>query len=192
MPDRFYYIINGITLYRLLSAPVLILLIIYGKLELFSWMLALSFFTDYIDGFLARWFKVTSVWGSRLDSIADDLTVAAATVGLIVFKPDFIKQEMGWFIGLFIIFLFQVFLAFRRYGKTTSFHTYGAKAAALAQGIFLILVFFLPQPIMFLFYLACLITGAELVEEMILTLILPVWEANVKGVYWVWKRKQKP
>jgi phosphatidylglycerophosphate synthase len=189
MPSRSYYIINGITFYRLLSAPVLILLIIYGRQDVFRWLLALSFFTDYIDGFLARRYHVASEKGSRLDSIADDLTVVAGMVGMIVFKPDFVKQEIFLFIGLFVIFLIQVFLAFKRYGKPTSFHTYGAKAAALAQGIFLILLFFLPEPVMFLFYLAIFITGAELIEEIILVFLLPAWEANVNGLYWVMKKR---
>jgi CDP-diacylglycerol--glycerol-3-phosphate 3-phosphatidyltransferase len=191
MDRRAYHIVNGITLYRLVSAPVLVLLIINGRQDLFRWLLGLSFFTDGIDGFLARRYKVTSVMGSRLDSIADDLTIAAATIGMIVFKTEFIKQEIIMFILLFTIFLFQMFLAFMRYGKPTSFHTYGAKTAALMQGIFLILLFFLPEPVIYVFYLACFITGAQLIEEIILTLLLPTWEANVKGLYWVLKRGKK-
>ncbi len=72
----------------------------------------------------------------------------------------------------------------------TSFHTYLAKVAAILQGIFLILIFHLPDPVYTLFYIASFITMLDLLEEIILILILPIWEANVKGIYWV-MRKQK-
>jgi CDP-diacylglycerol--glycerol-3-phosphate 3-phosphatidyltransferase len=48
----------------------------------------------------------------------------------------------------------------------------------------------MPQPILFLFYAAALVTGLELVEEIILVGLLPLWEANVKGLYWVLRRKK--
>ena len=80
-------------------------------------------------------------------------------------------------------------MAFRKYGKVSNFHTYLAKAAAVFQGIFLILIFFLPEPPLALFYAAVIITIIDLIEEIILVLILPKWEVNVKGIFWVMKRK---
>jgi phosphatidylglycerophosphate synthase len=193
MHKRSYYIINGITLYRLIVAPFLLVLLFTRQYDLFKWLLALSFFTDAIDGFLARRYKVVSAFGSRLDSIGDDLTTVVAVIGIIVMKPEFIKQELIWLIIIFILFLVQISLAFSRYKKLTSFHTYGAKIATILQGIFLILFFFLPDPVYWLFYLAITLTGLELIEEIIIIFVLPKWETDVKGLYWVLgkKRRQK-
>jgi CDP-diacylglycerol--glycerol-3-phosphate 3-phosphatidyltransferase len=55
--------VNATTLYRLIAAPFLLLLIINHNLEVFRWLLGLSFFTDAIDGYLARKYKVTSAFG---------------------------------------------------------------------------------------------------------------------------------
>ena len=85
-----YYFVNAITLYRIVTVPVLLWLLFTGKYEWFKWGIALSFFTDLIDGFLARRFGVTSIAGTKLDSIGDDLTVAVALTGLSVIHPDFI------------------------------------------------------------------------------------------------------
>jgi len=53
LPHRsHYYTVNAITLYRLLAAPVLLLLLLNGQLILFKWLLAVSFLTDAIDGYL--------------------------------------------------------------------------------------------------------------------------------------------
>jgi CDP-diacylglycerol--glycerol-3-phosphate 3-phosphatidyltransferase len=187
---RSYYIINGITLYRVIAAPVLLVLLFKEEYVLFKWLLLLSFFTDFIDGYLARKFKVTSVLGTRLDSVGDDLTVLVAMAGLFRINTSFIKEQQWFLIILFVLFLVQAIAAFLRYSKMTSFHTYLAKLAAFAQGIFLLLSFFLDRPVLLLFYAAFLITLFELIEEIIIVCILPQWETNVKGLYWV-LRKQK-
>src|SRR5687767_5083768 len=185
-----YYIINGITLYRLLAAPLLLLLVFYRELEIFKWLLAFSFFTDAIDGFLARRYKVTSVMGARLDSLADDLTVIVAAIALFVVKKDFVIQQIIPVFILLGLYLFQTILAFIKYRKVSNFHTYLAKAAAVFQGVFLILVFFLPEPPLVLFYAAVTITIIDLIEEIILVFLLPEWKVNVKGIYWVLKRNR--
>ncbi len=191
MHKQSYYVVNGITLYRLAAAPVLLLLIIFHRPDIFKWMLPVSFFTDAIDGFLARKYKVFSVLGSKLDSISDDLTIVAAIVGIVVFKPEFIKHEMVPIIILVALYITQTGFAFIRYHKISSFHTYTAKVAALSQGIFLILFFFVDQPPYIAFYVTAILTAIDLAEEIALVLILPKWETDVKGLYWVLKRKQK-
>ena len=191
MHKNSYYIINGITVYRIVAAPFLIFLIFTGKVDLFKWLLAVSFFTDLIDGYLARRYKVISVLGSRLDSVADDLTIVAAIVGLFVLKPEFIREEMLVIIGLFALYAFQNISSLIKYHKTSSFHTYFAKGAAILQGLFLILIFLLPAPGYILFYSAAIATAVDLIEEIILVFVLPKWETDVKGLFWVMKKKKR-
>ncbi|WP_018616414.1 CDP-alcohol phosphatidyltransferase family protein [Segetibacter koreensis] len=185
-----YYIINAITLYRLIAAPVLLLLLVDKQIHTFSWLLSLSFFTDFIDGFLARRYKVTSVLGSRLDSIADDLTVLLAIIGLFMLKPLFIKSNYVVISVMLVLYILQVSLSLRQYGKLSSFHTYLAKIAAILQGVFFILMFFLPQPVSLLFYTTALVTIADIIEEIILVIVLPKWQTDVKGVYWILKKRR--
>lgn len=126
--------------------------------------------------------------GARLDSIADDATIIVAMIGLFVLKPAFIKHEYFSLILLLILFLIQVTFALIRYHRFTSFHTVLAKLAAVLQGSFLILAFFLPNPPYPLFYAAVTVTALDLIEETIMIQLLPKWEANVKGLYWILKR----
>jgi len=186
-----YYVINGITLYRIIAAPFLLILLFTRQYDMFKWLLGVSFFTDLIDGYLARKYKVASILGTKLDSIGDDLTVLVAMIGLFVTRPAFIKQEKIIFTLLFVLFCVQIIYALIRYRKMTNFHTYLAKTAALLQGVFLLLVFFTSSPDIFLFYAAAIITLLELIEEIILISLLPEWETNVKGVYWIIKKRQK-
>lgn len=123
-----------------------------------------------------------------MDSIADDLTVLASLTGLVIFFPGFIQEHLHWVIILAALVTVQMTLALIKYKKLTSFHTYGAKVAAVFQGVFFITSFFAGEPVMPLFYAAVLITGLEIIEEIILVMILPNWKANVKGIYWALKQ----
>ncbi|HVU53816.1 MAG TPA: CDP-alcohol phosphatidyltransferase family protein [Puia sp.] len=179
------YIVNGITLYRIVMAPLLLILLWQHELIWFKWLLAASFFTDAIDGFIARKYKVTSLAGARLDSIGDDLTVLVALIGMLALKWDFVLRQKVILLVLCGLFILQTVLALIRYGRQSSFHTLLAKVAAVLQGIFLLLLFFLPHPLSFLFYAMAALTALDLAEEVILVLMLPRWQANVKGIYWV-------
>jgi len=181
--------INGITFYRLVAVIFLTYLIINKDFIGFRWFLALSFFTDMIDGFLARKFKVVSVFGSKLDSVADDMTIVMAMAGLFVFKYDFLKEQFVVFLSLFCLYLVHITLALLRYRKITSFHTLSAKLAFLLQGVFLLLVFFLEEPPMPLFYIAVVVTAYQLIEEIIMISLLPIWKVDVKGIWWVLNKK---
>jgi cardiolipin synthase len=189
MHKRFFYIVNFITFYRMLAAPVLLYLIFTHQPNIFKWLLALSFFTDAIDGYLARKYQVVSSLGATIDSIADDLTVLAAIVGIYIFKPDFLKEQIVLGSLLLILYLIQNAYAWIKYRKMTSFHTYSAKVAAVLQGAFLILFNFLTNPVDLLFYLAAIATIIDLVEEIIMIFILPTWKTDVKGLYWVIRNK---
>lgn len=188
---RPYYLVNAITLYRIVTIPVLGWLLYTRQDVLFNWGVTISFFTDLIDGFLARRFHVTSIAGTKLDSIGDDLTVAMALTGLIVRHPEFIRTHWVILCVLAVVFLLQLGYAFYRYGRMSNFHTWLAKTAALLQGCFLILTFFTGQPSVLFFYMATGVTLLELTEEIILVHALPEWKVNVHSILHVRKEQNR-
>ncbi|MCQ6958735.1 CDP-alcohol phosphatidyltransferase family protein [Mucilaginibacter aquariorum] len=133
-----YRLINVITFYRLAAAPLLVVLLLYQQFHIFKWLLAVSFFTDAIDGWLARTFRTVSLMGARIDSIADDLTVTAAILGMVLYHHAFLRSEWPLIAILLLFYLIQNSIALIRFRKLTSFHTYLAKAAAVLQGVFFI------------------------------------------------------
>jgi CDP-diacylglycerol--glycerol-3-phosphate 3-phosphatidyltransferase len=181
--------VNAITFYRLLAAPVLLTLLFYEQLTVFKWLLVVSFLTDAIDGYLARKYKVSSVFGSILDSVSDDLTIAVAIVGIILVNPEFLTKELMLVVVQVLLFITQICFALIRYRKISSFHTYLAKFVTIFQGIFLVLFYWLPEPIYVLFYLVSALTILDLLEEITLVLIIPKWETDIKGLYWVIKKR---
>ncbi|MBK8953732.1 MAG: hypothetical protein IPM85_17390 [Chitinophagaceae bacterium] len=75
--------------------------------------------------------------------------------------------------------------------RPSGFHTYMAKLAAISQAIFLVLAFFLPQPIVWLFYVAIGITALQLKKEIMLVRMLPQWRGNIKSLWWVCGEQRK-
>jgi cardiolipin synthase len=183
MRKRLFYIVNGITLYRLLAVPKLLHVIAKKRIDTFKWLLGISFLTDAIDGFLARRYKVTSEFGSRLDSIADDATIAAAIIGVVVFFPHFVKDQRTMVSIMLTLYLGQMVMSMAKYGKISSFHTLSAKVAAVLQGSFLVASFFRHRPVKGLFYASAIATIIDLLEETAMVAMLPKWKADVKGVW---------
>lgn len=190
MKKHVYYIVNGFALYRLIAAPILLYLVISNEMYIFKWLLLISFLTGAIDSFLAHKFKVASIVGAKLESFAGELTVLAALIGVFLNRPDFVLAQNTIIIAVLVLYLLQTALAFKRYGKISSFHTYLAKAAAVLQVLFLVLIFFW-EPVAMFFYVVVLLTAIELLEKVVLVFLLPHWRANVKGLYWVLKEKTR-
>lgn len=180
-----YYLINALTWYRLLAAPVLLVLLFTPLSFLFKWLLGLSLLTDAVDGMLARSWHVTSRKGALRDSSADDLTILAGLVGLVKYQPAYLLAHMLPAATLLTLYVFQVIFALSRYGRLSGFHTYTAKTAAVAQGGFLLLFFFKGNPGEVGFQLTFALTGLSLLEDIILVALLPKWRPDVKGLVWV-------
>lgn len=154
-------------------------------------MLAISFFTDAIDGYLARRYKVVSAMGARIDSAGDDLTVIVAVLAMLKWYNDFIWETRIWSVSLIFLLVVQVALAFIKYGKMTAYHTYISKTAAVLQGLFLSSCFLFGNPAASLFYLAIITTGAGLLEEIVITILLRDYRFDVRGLYWLLRAKKK-
>ncbi len=176
-------IADWFSLYRILSLPLLLSLIVLGERTLFTWLLLLSYSTDAIDGWLARSLKITSARGSQLDSLGDQLTLGMALIGLVAFEKEFISENLTFIVIAFVPYLAQMALALRKYGKATAFHTYLAKISALTQGVFILWLLFF-GPVYWLFYLMVAISILETLEEISLIFMYDQWVKDVKGIYW--------
>lgn len=78
-----------LTVSRILIIPILIL-VYYLPYENWHWLTSgiflLACLTDWLDGYLARQLKQTSVFGAFLDPVADKLVVAVALIIIVESK----------------------------------------------------------------------------------------------------------
>ena len=77
------YFIQSLTYFRIFIAPIIFLLITFY--DSYGWALFLFFLasiSDYLDGFLARKYKLESIIGAVLDPIAAKILVTFLILGL--------------------------------------------------------------------------------------------------------------
>lgn len=177
------FIVNALTVYRIIITPVLMILLFYPGNSIKLWLLASAFISDALDGFLARKLKVTSKLGAKLDSIADDLLFIVALTYIIIIYPEIIIQHIYIVSFLGILFIFKMIVLWFKHDKLISgMHTYIAKGAAVLQAIFFIhTAFFHPSEI--LFYIAVYATIIAIIEESILIYFLRELRPNIKGLF---------
>jgi len=81
-----FNVANQLTLLRIIFIPLLVL-IYYSSLEWRYFLSALLFglagLTDWLDGYIARKYEMTTAFGAFLDPVADKLMVAVALALLI-------------------------------------------------------------------------------------------------------------
>jgi len=82
--------INLITIARILSAPIILLSLIFGNYLACIILFFLAGITDYIDGYLARKYNAESNLGEILDPIADKILIVFVLFGLSVSLNSFV------------------------------------------------------------------------------------------------------
>jgi cardiolipin synthase len=76
------HIPNTLTLFRLATAPLCVWFILQTQLTPAFWVFLASSITDWLDGYLARRWHVTSKLGQILDPLADKALVVSAYITL--------------------------------------------------------------------------------------------------------------
>lgn len=183
-----YNVAEWIPFLRIVAVPF-VLATIFLDVRVYTGLLYLVIFSsDALDGFIARTFNLVTKRFAKLDSTGDVLMLLAGLYGFYFYETEFFLDH--WIIlgGTAVLYLSQQVVSLIRFGKTTSFHTVSAKAAAVVQTIFLSSMFiFGVSP--WLFYLAIAVSILETVEETILLFLLTEYRYNVKGLYWVLRKK---
>ena len=182
-----FNIADYFSIYRLVTAPLIILAIVFDSRIITSILLLVSFLTDAVDGYLARSRKIETSKGAKLDSIGDLVTLILGLAAFVSFETEFVLDHLPIIITAVTLFIFQMIVSLIRFRKVSSYHTYLAKITAV-----LIAAFFVVTPVAgpfeLLFYVAFYSGIGEAAEEIIITLVLRKPAENVKGLYWVLKR----
>jgi phosphatidylglycerophosphate synthase len=167
-----------LTLLRLLSVPVLLLLAWLQLQMPYFWLLLFALGTDAVDGYLARRLRVSSPLGARLDSYADLSLFLSTLLSLVWLFPEFMAKHAWLVAGVLSSYLLADLLGYLKFRRLTSYHTRGAKLSAVLLGATVLGLFWLPR-IEWLLYPAAAISIAAYLEEMAITLTLPAWRADV-------------
>lgn len=179
---------NMLSLYRLITFPLVLYLALSGHETAFAVMLCINLVTDILDGLIARRFNMMTEIGARLDSIADIGTYILAVTGIFCFKAaDFEPHLFSFYIylGLFLACNLLALIKFRR---LPSLHLYSWKIGGYMQGTFFFVLFVAGFKTVF-YYIMVTWGILAFAEHFVVQLLLKEMRSNAKGLYWVLKNR---
>jgi phosphatidylglycerophosphate synthase len=159
---------NVFTLSRVACVPVLWVLAILNLPLAFGLVLLLAGLTDVLDGVAARWLRIASVDGAKLDSFADNLLSASLVFWLWLLIPEFITTYAYWCIAAVASFALSLLVGYVKYGRMIHYHLYMAKAAEVFIYAFAAHAT-LVSPNALLFFIAVAVVIVSQLEEMAVT-----------------------
>jgi CDP-diacylglycerol--glycerol-3-phosphate 3-phosphatidyltransferase len=183
------YLPNLISVCRLLTTPILLLLAWCGYGKAFLVGTIACFASDVLDGYLARRFGQESLLGARLDSASDFVLYMTLPLGAWWLWPAIVLRESSFFLAVLASCVLPPLLALGKFHTLTSYHTWGVKLAALLVGGSAIMLF-AGAPAR-LFHLAVPVGVLAAAEEIAITFVLPRPQADVRSLWHVIKRIQK-
>lgn len=145
--------------------------------------------TDAFDGWVARRFNNESLFGAKLDSVADLLFYSSALIKII---PSFfgILPMPIWIFTAVILFirLVSYLTALIKFHRFPSLHTYGNKLTG-------VILFFLPyliysKRIIEICAFICIIAGISSTEELFIHIISSEYDPNRKTIIGCVGKKQ--
>jgi len=170
---------NYISLSRILLTLVLITCL-KNKL-LFLPLYIITAFTDVLDGYLARKYKIATELGAKLDSLADIFFYIVIIIYLGINYPDIVFDNMMYIISIFVIRIVVVAVGYWKHHRLILLHTLMDKSLGFL--VFLTPLCFalgLEHWVYFLLFLANLAS----IEELAIVLYYKQVDVNRKSVFY--------
>ncbi|MBC1220797.1 CDP-alcohol phosphatidyltransferase family protein [Nostoc sp. UCD121] len=174
---------SGLVLFRFLISPFLLLDAWDGKTSI--WFIVgfvAAFLSDIFDGIIARKLGVSTAKLRQADSWADVCLFSCIFVSAwIVHQDILVTYSVPLLMIVFAQLLWWV-VNLVKYGKPASYHTYSAKFWGITLFIAIIALFGFDYAGVTL-WLTCIAGTIHSLEEIAMTLILPVWTHDVLSIF---------
>jgi len=181
---------NALCALRLAATPLLVYLACRNEATAFAWLFAFMFISDWLDGKLAILLDQRTTFGARLDSAADAAMYAALLFGACWMKWDVIRGEAAWLLAVVASYAATSLAGLVKFRRVPSYHTRAAKTCWLLIGI-AVFSLFAEGPVwpLQVAMAAAILTN---VEGILITLVLPRWEADVTSIYHALRDTRRP
>lgn len=179
----------ALTIFRICSAPVLIVLAALGHETAFLWLAVAAVSSDMLDGALARRLGAASETGRMLDSWADLLIALVSFAGATLLWPETMRREAPYLAVVLTAVVVPNAWGLLRYRRLLGYHTLSAKASGVVLGICTLLLFTGLTPVPF--RIASFIELVVAAEYIAISLLLPQWSGEMKSVWHAWQRRQQ-
>ena len=169
----------GLTVLRLLLAPVLVWLV-YADAPgvVFAGVVLVAFVSDYFDGVIARRLGVASAELRHFDSRADLVFYATAAWAVWRLHPDVVRSVAIPALVVIGLDVVRHIFDFAKFGRDVAYHAWSSKVWGLSLALALVLLmgFGISQPFVGITVILGLIAQ---IEGLLISVALPVWTHDV-------------
>ncbi|WP_373030371.1 CDP-alcohol phosphatidyltransferase family protein [Sulfurovum sp.] len=179
---------NLLSLFRIIAAPFLLLTGWFNMPTVFFILFGLMLLSDALDGIIARMLDQTSELGARLDSYGDILTYLTTPLAVWWLWPNIIKDELYYIIAAIVIYIFPAFFSLLKFGNLASYHTWITKISAVLMSAGAVMLLGFESNL--LFHIAVYFLVIEMLENIVITMILPKQKNNIFSIWHAWKERE--
>lgn len=158
------FVPNGLTLSRYILAPIAFYMMMWGDLELGSYLMVIAYITDGLDGFIARAANCVTKWGEQNDPPADHIAIGLTIIWVFA-------SPISWIVKAGMVLIILRHLSVWKISAVTEKLsvklpvTYWGKASTAFQMTamgFLLLFPNMPvfEPLFAIGFVLCMISGA--------------------------------
>ncbi|MBD2491484.1 CDP-alcohol phosphatidyltransferase family protein [Aulosira sp. FACHB-615] len=182
---------SGLVMFRFLIAPFLLWDAWDGDTSI--WFLVgftAAFLSDIFDGIIARRLGVSNAKLRQADSWADTCLFSCIFLSAWLGYQDIL---IAYYLPLLMVIFAQIvwwIVNLIKYGKPASYHTYSAKFWGITLFIAIVALFGFNYAGITL-WLTCIAGTIYSIEEIAMTLILPVWTHDVLSIFHALKIRQQ-
>ena len=179
---------NLLTGFRLVAAPILLTLAWFDWPITFLGLLAISFLSDVLDGYVARRLGQTSSFGARLDTWSDGVIYSTIAISAWWLWPDVVREQ-AFYVGVVVAsFTLPTLVGMSKFKTFTSYHTWSVKVAAACMGSSLYPLFLVG--IVWPFHIATLVCVLAAIEEILITVLMPEPQSNIGSILKVIQKRR--
>ena len=174
---------NILSSFRIIAAPILLILAWMGYLNLFVSLLITALLSDFADGFIARKFKASSNLGAKLDTIGDQAIYLTLPLCAWWLWPQIFKEEFWFILMILMAYIIPILAGLAKFRTLPTYHTWSSKISGIITPIAILAL------VIFEFKLAFRIVAILQIiiacESIIITVRLPMMQSNVKSIWHV-------
>ncbi|MBD2663257.1 CDP-alcohol phosphatidyltransferase family protein [Richelia sinica] len=188
---NFNLVPTSLVVFRFLISPFLLWDAWDGKTSI--WFIigfVAAFISDIFDGIIARRLGVSTANLRQADSWADVCLFGCVFISAwLVYSEVLISYRLP-LLSVVVVQLLWWIINLVKYGKPASYHTYSAKFWGLTLFIAIVSLFGFNYAGLAL-WLTCIAGVIHTIEEIAMTLILPVWTHDVLSIFHALKIRHK-
>ena len=172
---------NVISLLRIASVPVLLILAWYQYPTTFLILFAIALATDALDGYFARKLNQITELGTKLDTWGDTAMYFTAPICGYWLWPDLVSKDLITILIFWVAFIIPIIVAVSKFGRMPSYHTILAKINTILLS-FAVLIWFIFQ-FPWIFRFAVFLEILIMIEYIAITIYLKEWRGNIPS-FW--------